>query len=246
LPYLTCSLLQDWEHGFFTQQCHPHPPEILKDALNPQAEVYRVKQVHGNLVLKGGAAHFPPEELPEADGILSQKESQSVWVASADCTPLLLGDQKTGRVAALHAGWRGTAQGIARLAVEEFVAGGSRVEDLYCALGPAIAPEVYQVTEAVAAEVALSLKEIPPTDDLETILAAVKSLENSPLHPDPTPGRVRLDIRQVNYLQLRATGVPEQQIAIAPYCTYQNSEYFFSFRRTREKKVQWSGIVSKN
>jgi len=32
--------------------------------------------------------------------------------------------------------------------------------------------------------------------------------------------------------------------AIAPYCTYQTPEYFFSYRREKQKKVQWSGIVS--
>jgi polyphenol oxidase len=36
-----------------------------------------------------------------------------------------------------------------------------------------------------------------------------------------------------------------EQIAIAPYCTYQTPEYFFSYRREHQKKVQWSGIVSK-
>ncbi|MGK7891953.1 MAG: laccase domain-containing protein [Leptolyngbyaceae cyanobacterium] len=33
-------------------------------------------------------------------------------------------------------------------------------------------------------------------------------------------------------------------MAIAPYCTFQDPDQFFSYRRTREKKVQWSGIVS--
>ncbi|BAZ25970.1 hypothetical protein NIES4073_68760 [Kalymmatonema gypsitolerans NIES-4073] len=33
-------------------------------------------------------------------------------------------------------------------------------------------------------------------------------------------------------------------VGIAPYCTYQTSEYFFSYRREKQKKVQWSGIVS--
>ncbi|MEM6715611.1 MAG: laccase domain-containing protein, partial [Cyanobacteria bacterium P01_C01_bin.147] len=35
-----------------------------------------------------------------------------------------------------------------------------------------------------------------------------------------------------------------EQLATAPHCTFQEPERFFSYRRTREKKVQWSGIVS--
>ncbi len=41
---------------------------------------------------------------------MSEQPLQAVWVASADCTPVLIGDVKTGRVAALHAGWRGDCQ----------------------------------------------------------------------------------------------------------------------------------------
>ncbi|MGB2924169.1 MAG: laccase domain-containing protein [Limnothrix sp.] len=32
---------------------------------------------------------------------------------------------------------------------------------------------------------------------------------------------------------------------MAPHCTYQDTENFFSYRRSNQKKVQWSGIVSR-
>ncbi|HEY9798269.1 MAG TPA: laccase, partial [Leptolyngbyaceae cyanobacterium] len=51
LPYLTCSLLQTWEHGFFTSAFSPRSPSEIVDALQPDAHVYRVIQVHGNRVL---------------------------------------------------------------------------------------------------------------------------------------------------------------------------------------------------
>lgn len=61
---------------------------------------------------------------------------------------------------------------------------------------------------------------------------------------DTEPGKVRLDVRRVNALQLEQLGISGEQIAIAPYCTFQTPDHFFSYRREREKKVQWSGIVS--
>jgi hypothetical protein len=61
---------------------------------------------------------------------------------------------------------------------------------------------------------------------------------------DPEPGRVRLDVRRVNLLQLEQMGIGDDQVAIAPHCTYQQPEHFFSYRRDGLKKVQWSGIVS--
>jgi hypothetical protein len=75
-------------------------------------------------------------------------------------------------------------------------------------------------------------------------MAALHQLPESPLVADPQPGRVRLDVRQVNRLQLLQLGLESEQVAIAPYCTYQTPAHFFSYRRNPEKKVQWSGIVS--
>ncbi|OKH22522.1 laccase [Hydrococcus rivularis NIES-593] len=253
LPYLTCSLLQDWQHGFFTQQFYPNGPETLAKILNPDAKVYRVKQVHGNRVLTAGEIEqeirqqkleAPENRFPPADGILSDRLQQAIWVASADCTPVLIGDGQTGMVSAIHAGWRGTAQRIVPEAIARFVEYGSALENLRIALGPAIAGVVYQVSEQVGAEVGASLISKELADPPDAILAALKSLPDPPILDDPHPGRVRLDVRRVNYLQLIELGIRPEQIAIAPQCTYQHPEYFFSYRRTKAKKVQWSGIVS--
>ncbi|NET36396.1 MAG: laccase domain-containing protein, partial [Cyanothece sp. SIO1E1] len=65
-----------------------------------------------------------------------------------------------------------------------------------------------------------------------------------PLLTDPEPGRVRLDVRRINALQLEQLGIDPAQMAIAPHCTYEQPEHFFSYRRSRLKQVQWSGIVS--
>ncbi|MEB3212357.1 MAG: laccase domain-containing protein [Leptolyngbyaceae bacterium] len=55
---------------------------------------------------------------------------------------------------------------------------------------------------------------------------------------------MRLDVRRINALQLDQMGFSPEQVAIAPYCTYQDEGRFFSYRRSREKKVQWSGIAA--
>ncbi len=251
-PYLTTTLLQGWAHGFFTRASWPGMPDDLTPCLDGAATVHRAKQVHGKRVVspaeaESGAA-TAPDALPEADGVMSIAPQQSVWVCSADCTPVLIADVATGQVAAVHAGWRGTALRIVPETVERMQAQGSRLENLRVAMGPAIAGEVYQVTTHVAAEVGRSLPHTPdgtplPTDD-DTLIQTLQDLEHPPLLPDPEPGRVRLDVRRINHLQLLALGLDNEQVAIAPHCTYQEPDRFFSYRRTREKKVQWSGIVS--
>ena len=247
LPYLTCELLSSWRHGFFTQQCYPNPPEKLVTALAPDADVYRVKQVHGNRVLTPGAINSAisqenlEQKFPDADGIMSDDDTQALWVASADCNPVLIGDVKTGKVAAIHAGWRGTSQKIVPEAIALFQADGSNLEDLRIAMGAAITGEVYQVTETVAAEVG---KTISDQEEKAEVLHALFEMDNSPLLEDEQAGRVKLDVRRVNVIQLEQLGISPEQIAIAPYCTYQQPEYWFSYRRTKEKKVQWSGIIT--
>ncbi len=247
LPYLTCSLLSDWNHGFFSSAFSPRTPEAIVEVLQPEAEVYRLRQVHGNIVLTPSeiaSAKIGQEEpeRPAGDGVLTEQPWQSVWVCSADCTPVLIADQKTGQAAAVHAGWRGTAARIVPKAIARLVESGSRLQDLRIAMGPAIAGEVYQVSEMVAAEVGAS---IISADTAEAILETLQRLPDSPILDDLKPGRVRLDVRRINALQMAELGIDSEQIAIAPYCTYQQPEHFFSYRRDQLKKVQWSGIVSK-
>lgn len=255
LPYLTCSLLESWEHGFFTQQFSPRLPSEIAIALQSNAQVYRVRQVHGNIVLTPSEIESATEvvnnegllelERPPADGIVTEQSQQAVWVCTADCTPVLIADEKTGQVAAVHAGWRGTATRIVPNAIARLIDSGSRLENLCIAMGPAIAGEVYQVSETVAAEVGASIVSPDTADTTEGILEVLQQLPDSPILDDPQPGRVRLDVRRVNAIQLEQLGIPPEQVAIAPYCTYQQPEHFFSYRRDKLKKVQWSGIVSK-
>ncbi|MGK7939519.1 MAG: peptidoglycan editing factor PgeF [Crocosphaera sp.] len=246
LPYLTCSLLEAWPHGFFTQPFYPRLPEDLSKILDPEATAYRLKQVHGNRVLSPGEIlkEASEENLPPADGIIANQSKQSIWVASADCTPVLIGDMITGNIAAIHAGWRGTAKRIVPEAIARLQSWGSELENLRIALGPAISGEVYQVSEEVAAEVGASLFINEKIDSLQGILKPLQNISSPPILPDSERGKVRLDVPRMNQLQLHQLGIPPQNISLAPYCTYQSPSHFFSYRRNHEKKVQWSGIIN--
>ncbi|XHX79380.1 MAG: peptidoglycan editing factor PgeF [Stenomitos frigidus ULC029] len=245
LPYLTCSLLERWSHGFFTQQFWLRSPDELTQILQPTAQAYRAKQVHGNTVLAPSEVKSLAlnDEIPSADGLITEQSNQAVWACSADCTPVLIADTVTGQVAAVHAGWRGTALKIVPHAIARLQTQGSQLHNLRVAMGPAITGEVYQVSEHVAAEVGATVVSIDPNDTV-SLLSALHQLPNSPLFTDSEAGRVRLDVRRINALQLEQLGIHAEQVAIAPYCTYQNPDRFFSYRRSREKKAQWSGIVS--
>ncbi|PZO21299.1 MAG: peptidoglycan editing factor PgeF [Leptolyngbya foveolarum] len=257
--FLTCDLIP-MAHGFFTQHSYPLGPEDLVAAIanrdSPPVAVYRVQQVHSGDVLRTteiervALAGLPQLEdgslapFPLADGIVTKQPGQSVWTCSADCTPALVTDVKTGQVAAVHAGWRGTAQKILPAAVSKMRADGSALADLRVALGPAIDGSVYQVKRAVAAEVGATVLPADQAFSEDEAIAHLLSIETPPLLNDPDEGRVRLDVRRINQMQLVQMGLDEECIAIAPHCTYQEPENFFSYRRTQEKKVQWAGIIS--
>lgn len=244
LPYLTCSLLESWKHGFFSQQFWPRSPAELTSVLHPTAQSYQVRQVHGNIVLlPSEVAVATGEEQPTGDGLVTEQAGQAVWVCSADCTPVLIADAVTGQAAAVHAGWRGTAQKILPQAIARLQTQGSQLAHLRIAMGPAIAGEVYQVSEQVAVDVGSTVAALDP-NALSASLDILRQLPNALILEDPEPGRVRLDVRRVNAMQLEQLGITPEQVSIAPYCTFQDPSNFFSYRRDRLKKAQWSGIVS--
>lgn len=243
--FLTCDLLRDWQHGFFTRHFSGESPDVLVNYLNSNASVYRLKQIHSDIIFSTATLenhYLSKGDLWEGDGIITHKPLQSVWCASADCTPVLIADQVTGKVMAIHSGWRGTSSQIVPKAIALLQSLGAKLEDLLFALGPAIHGTVYQVNQEVALEV---LKTVFPLDTPpDLIFKKALAMDNQPILPDEEGDKVRLNVTQVISLQIQQQGVKSNQVAIAPYCTYQTPEDFFSYRRTREKNIQWSGIVS--
>ena len=226
--YLQCDQLSAFEHGFFTRLWHGREPDGLVGYVSSGVSVHRLKQVHSGRVLAASAAQNDP--WPEADGLVSDAGGQSLWVAGADCTPVLIADPESGSVAACHAGWRGVATGILTTAITQLEASGCRREQLLVALGPAVSGINYQVERSTSEQLGA----------IDALQAAGALLE------DPQAGRDRLDIRRAAQWQLLQFGLKPEQISICPLCTVAEPELFHSWRRDQVKAVQWSGIVSQN
>jgi polyphenol oxidase len=179
----------------------------MADAMQVEAS-----QVHGATVAvvgRGDAGHI----ITGADGLVTSERGLMLAVHSADCVPLLLADPSRHVVAAVHAGWRGVAAGIAAEAVtvmaDRF---GSRPADLHGAIGPCIGPCHYEVDEPVIAR----LRTWPWWEDVVT--------------PNPR-GRWQLDLREATRRQLSERGVPVIQIETLDWCTFEHPELFYSYRR---------------
>lgn len=119
----------------------------------PDAEVARLKQVHGRVTL---TVEEPPRKrrnvlLGEGDAILSNQANILLVIASADCVPIVLADAATGWIAAVHAGWRGTALRVLDAALDALEARGVAARSLSAAFGPSIARDRYEVGPEVVA-----------------------------------------------------------------------------------------------
>lgn len=106
-----------------------------------------LKQVHSALVVSCDEWR----EGLEADGLVATRPGTGIGVRSADCLPILLADPEKKAVAAIHAGWRGCAAGVAIRAVEKMQALiATRPERLLAAFGPSIRACCFEVGPDVA------------------------------------------------------------------------------------------------
>ena len=171
-------------------------------------------QVHGDRICVIDGDGAPPESIPECDGMVTDRPGVALAVKTADCVPILFVDPVRRVIGTAHAGWRGTALGIAGKMAgifrERFAC---RYEDLLVAIGPSIGPCCYQVDAPVREAFAVR----PGADRL---LCPCLDQE----------GQWRLDLPLANRLELTALGIPAGNISTAGHCTACRTDLFFSHR----------------
>lgn len=112
--------------------------------------------VHGTTIegvhagTAGDGFDAPPESLAGADGAFTDEPGIALGAYSGDCLVAVMASEAEGRIAIVHAGWRGLADGVLPAAVAAF-ADPSRVR---VAVGPTIGPCHYEVGEDVVEVVA--------------------------------------------------------------------------------------------
>jgi YfiH family protein len=173
--------------------------------LAPHGRAFFLRQVHGAAV-----HHAPWSGYPEGDAAVAESAGTLLAIETADCLPVLIADPRRRAVGAAHAGWRGTAAGVAAAAVDALLEGGSRAADLRVALGPAIGACCYEVG-----------------DELR---AAFGALADAVFRPGPHGG-TRLDVRAANRLQLTAKGIAAGAISEVAECTRCRADRYHSYRR---------------
>ena len=151
----------------------------------------------------------------EADGLITVEPGVCLTIFSGDCIPILLYDPLRRCIAAAHAGWRGTAAGIAARAAEAMVQDyGCRAEDILAAIGPGIGPCCFETHSDVPEGLRPGLGE--EAEELIRPLAA--------------PGKFSVDLKGANACLLRRAGLSPEHIAVCPACTACQLDTFWSHR----------------
>ena len=180
------------------------------------------RQVHG-----AGAVVVGPEDggrgtrseadaVPGVDILVTTTPGVTLAILAADCVPLALVDPDAGVLAAVHAGWRGTAGAAVGHALRAMQGCGARPARVRAFLGPAVPPDRYQVSD-----------EVP-----RALSAAVHpaALHRAAARPDG-PGHWLVDLIAANRQQLLAGGVPAGHVTDSGATTA--DEDFFSDRAQR-------------
>lgn len=193
----------------------------------PKQTVF-TRQVHSAVVCRvgrkdcGSGLVWPVEEA--RDGLVTNEPGVALTIFSADCTPVLLYDPIAGAIGAAHAGWRGTAAGIAARAVEamqrEF---GSRPENIRAAIGPCIGPCCFE-TDA----------DVP-----QAMLAALGEEAQRAIRP--AGNKYYVNLKDLNALWLERAGVC--RVDISCDCTACQPQRFWSHRKVGGARGSLAAVI---
>ncbi len=166
-------------------------------------------QVHGTDIV------FEPQkdnESTEADGMAASTPGQALVIRTADCQPIMAAHKSGKYILALHCGWRGNRAGFPTNGIKKFCARYDLApEDILAVRGPSLGP------------------------------ARARFHDFSEHWPESFgnyfhPGDKSMHLWNLTRDQLLAAGLPKENIFGLDLCTYSLPEWFYSYRRDRDKK----------
>ena len=161
-----------------------------------------------------------PKDYTDVDGLITNEPGIVLSTFYADCVPLYFVDPVHRAIGLSHSGWRGTVNKMGQVTIEamkrEF---GSRAADLYCAIGPSICQDCYEISRDVAEEF---MKAFP--EHVNDILLQ-KSEE-----------KFQLDLWKANEIVMLESGILPEHLAVTNICTCCNPTELFSHRASKGKR----------
>lgn len=183
----------------------------------PSGKISLATQVHGAEILKVSE----PVISSNYDALITNRPDNFLAVSVADCVPVLIYDSKQKVVAAVHAGWKGTALGIVEKTLQRMkLEYNTQGEDCYAFIGACISYDAFEVGEEVAV-----------------------SFDGNYKRYDRFINKYFVDLKSVNKSQLRKSGVLEKNIEVSGYCTVENNDLFFSHRKEKGQTGRMLAVI---
>jgi YfiH family protein len=175
----------------------------------PHSPIF-MQQVHGNQVVQ--YTQMPQKHGEnKADACFTREKNTICAVLTADCLPVLIADTDASVVAAVHCGWRGLFADILEKTITKLDADNKKLQ---CWLGPCISYKPYRVDEKFRQKFVQKDKEFAHCFYMDK-----KKVWHA-------------DLKKIAVTQLEALGI--EQIVQSPYCTFDNKNLFYSYRRDGE------------
>ncbi|MCR9907819.1 peptidoglycan editing factor PgeF [Vibrio campbellii] len=175
---------------------------LAQQAKMPSAPIW-LNQTHSTVVAQ---VSDPTTQVLDADGVFTSSSQVVCSAMTADCLPVLLTNTQGTQVAAVHAGWRGLANGIVENALELFSG------EVMAWLGPAIGPQAFEVGE-----------------DVLQAFVDFDSQAHQAFTPREAEGKWLADMSKLATQRLNKFGIT--QVFDSGLCTFQEKEDFYSYRR---------------
>lgn len=192
---------------------------VLNEMNRSLSQAVFAEQVHGNKVSvverkdAGRGAYSLTNHVPDVDGLVTTSPDIVLAQFYADCVPLYFFDPVHHIICIAHAGWKGTAKGIARTMLEACLSVGADLNHIHVVIGPAIAQAHYQVNSDV-------VKQMPVTTDEDIVVQVSED-------------QYLLDLKAVNAKYLRLLGVNDDQIITSLLDTYSHPD-LYSYRKEQQ------------
>lgn len=192
---------------------------------NRQAFFERVK-IDPELVASAGQVHGDHVEFvesggffPETDALVTANRGVTLTIQVADCAAILMADSEAGVIGAVHAGWRGSVNGIVTASLNMLYRHGAKPEQVLAAICPCIGPARFEVGEEVA-----------------NLFADQ--------YVDRQPGKKpHVNLRAAIHGELEENGIPSGQIEVDSGCTFTQRDHYYSWRRDRDKAGRMLAMI---
>jgi len=194
--------------------------QLLMTAANLPQQPYWLNQTHSTDVVSLVGQSHDAEQLPAADASVTMMTGQVCLVMTADCLPLLICDKAGTQVAAIHAGWRGLLDGVIENTIDKLSA---TPNDLLVWLGPAISQTYFQV--------GCEVRDAFIAHDSQASDAFIADGD-----------KWLADLYLLARKRLQALSINATDIYGGDYCTYRQTDLFYSYRRDGQTGRQASLI----